>query len=105
MSAGNHDIAPSPVTKKEWREAVGDIKWSMYQAMSCSGNPAALHDRLLKLLDDNPRLKGSKFGKRYVERTKHLRAMLDAHGRLEDGIESTLDDALGTMQGMKYWRK
>lgn len=99
MSAGDD------VTEREWREAVGDIKWSMYMAMSCSANPAALHDQLLKLLDDNPRLKGSKFGKRYLAKTKHLRAMLDAHGRLEDGIETTLDDALRTTQGMKYWRK
>ena len=93
------------VTKKEWRDAVKEFKWSMYMATSCQqGSALDAHKRLLDYLSQHPRLAQSKYGRHYIERTANISHLFDAAGNIETAIETTLADGLGTI-GLKYWSK
>ena len=96
---------PPPSTKKEWRDAVKEFKWSMYMATSCNqGSAWDAHKRLMEFLSQNPRLRQSKHGQRYIERTKNISRLFDAMANIEAEIEDALADGLGTV-GLKYWSR
>ena len=94
---------PKPASKKEWREAVNKHKQDMYMGIDCGfACPITAHKRILALLNENPRLRNSKYGKHYIDKTKDMEYLFAAHGNIEAAIENTLADALGAAS-LKYW--
>ena len=91
------------VTRKEWIKAVYDIKYSAYHDLYCGEESLrACHSRVLKLLEENPRLAKSEYGRNYIEKTKGVGKLLDAMGALECSIEDILVDGFGALS-LKYW--
>lgn len=100
-------LTERPVTRKEWRTYVNSFRWDMYMAMDCNmnnGSALMAHRALLKALDKNPRMKRSKFAKKYIEETADIDFMFAAVGNMETVIENTLARGLGS-RGLKYWSK
>ena len=94
-------VARGP-TQTEWRKAVGEAKWSAYMAFDCGGSARSAHEQVLKLLERNPALKDSRFGKRYLAETSELGLLFDAQESVEAAIENTMAKAFGA-RSLKYW--
>lgn len=90
------------VTKKEWRTAVGTAKHEMHMAIDCGPSVWGAHQKVLKLLEENPRLKESKFGRNYLRETATLKDLVGAQESIEAAIETTLKRGLGSAS-VKYW--
>ena len=91
------------VSKKEWRDAVHQLKWGAYINLYCTEEGLwNCHHGMLKLLEENPRLAKSEFGKNYIRKTEEVKNLLEARSSLERVIENMLADGFGALS-LKYW--
>ena len=91
------------VTRKEWIQAVDKLKWGAYDELYCTQEGLwNCHHGMLKLLEENPRLAESEFGKNYIRKTEEVKDLLEARSSLERVIENMLADGFGALS-LKYW--
>ena len=104
------------VTRDEWIMAVYYEKYRAYHFYYCNGQdgPWIAHRNVLRILEENPRLAESAYGRNYVEKTKEIGALferreaaekpgsMDDLADVDDLIEDMLVAGLGS-QSIKYW--
>ena len=95
--------AGGKVTRKEWIAAVHDLKWGAYDELYCTQEGLwNCHHGMLRLLEENPRLAESEFGKNYISKTEEVKDLLESRSTLERVIENMLADGFGAVS-LKYW--
>ena len=95
-------VMDKEVTRDEWIKAMYYCKYKAYDELYCSESAWEAHRNAMQVLDANPRLAESEFGKRYMERTRDIEYFFKIKRDAEHAIERMMTAGFGSAS-LKYW--